>query len=150
MSKQYSYGVSVFYQIIIIVCFAVLFGQLYGLATSMYRDNQFNLQIKEFRAGNEKRKGEIMNKKLEDAANALRSMTMRAMKESEGKVYKDEEVYIIEGSEKLAHNKGEDPEMANFAPPTVSANFEADSEEILLAVKKKEKVDQWKYYFFKL
>lgn len=147
--KNYSRHVSFTYQIIIIVGFFVLFLQLYALATSMYRDNQFNDQIKEFRAGNEQRKIEIANKKLEDAGINLRSMQIRSAKESEGKILTGEEVKIINNSEALAHNNTDDiSQSPTFAAPTAQVTFVEDKEEALKNIKKKSKIDQWKYYFF--
>lgn len=130
--------------------FFILFLQLYALASSMYRDSQLNEQIKDFRAGNEKKKTEISNKKVEYISTQLDSTQIRYAKESEDKLYKDEQMKIINNSEELAHNNLQDvSDSPTFASPSL-LSLEDDQVEQLKAIKKQPKVSQWKYYFFHL
>ena len=128
--------------------FFILFLQLYALASSMYRDSQLNEQIKEFREGNEKKKVDIGNKKLEYIGTQLDSSKIRDAKEAEDVVYKDEERKFVNNSAELAHNNVQDiSESPTFAAPSL-LTLEDDQEEQIKAIKKQTKVNQWKYYFF--
>ncbi|MFN7160290.1 MAG: hypothetical protein ACK4NC_01615 [Candidatus Gracilibacteria bacterium] len=128
--------------------FFILFLQLYALASSMYRDSQLNEQIKEFRADNDKKKTEISNKKVEYISTQLDSTQIRYAKESEDKLYKDEQMKIINNSAELAHNNLQDiSDSPTFASPSL-LTLEDDHVEQMKAIKKQTKIDQWKYYFF--
>lgn len=148
-TRNYSRNVSFTYQVIIIMGFFILFLQLYALASSMYRDSQLNEQIKEFRVDNEKKKTEIANKKIEYISTQLDATQIRYAKESEDKLYKDEQMKIINNSDELAHNNVQDiSESPTFATPTSLLSLEDDEEEQVKEIKKQPKIGQWKYYFF--
>lgn len=114
----------------------------------MYRDSQLNEQIKEFRADNQKKKTEISDKKIEYISTQLDATQIRYAKESEDKLYKDEQMKIINNSDELAHNNMQDiTESSTFASPSL-LSLEDDKEEQMKAIKKQSKPIQWKYYFF--
>lgn len=150
MSTEHSRKVSATYQIIIIAGFCILFIQLYALASSMYRDAQSSEQIERFEQQNKNLEKKTKESMIELIKTQLISVELRDTKETQNSQYLDEEVRILQDSDLVANEDLQAPsDKALFKQPYPIEFTQSEKEKIEL-VKKKPKIEQWKYFFFKI
>lgn len=149
MSTNYTpRRISATYQVIIIGGFVILFLQLYTHATSMYRDSQSSEQVARFQETNKQIEDDIRSKQITAFTLTLPTVAERDAKLNGPEKYMDEKVMVVNDSEAMAQNIKLPSEQDVFKEP-VSLDFIAGDNQKLEDMKKRPKIDQWKWVLFK-
>lgn len=149
MSNYTPRRISATYQVIIIGGFIILFLQLYTHATSMYRDSQSSEQVARFQETNRQIENDIRTKQITAFTLTLPTVAERDAKLNGPEKFLDENVMVVNDSEAMAHESIKLPSEQDVFKEPVSLDFiNADSEKIE-ALKRKPKIDQWKWVLFK-
>lgn len=142
--------ISATYQVIIIGGFIILFLQLYTHATSMYRDSQSSEQVARFQETNKAIEEDIRNKQITAFTLTLPSVAERDAKLNGPEKYLDEQVMVVNDSEALAHESIKLPSEQDVFKEPISLDFINADTAKLEEMKKKPKIDQWKWVLFRL
>lgn len=149
MSTNYTpRRISATYQVIIIGGFVILFLQLYTHATSMYRDSQSSEQVARFQETNKQIEDDIRSKQITAFTLTLPTVAERDAKLNGPEKYMDEKVMVVNDSEAMAQNIKLPSEQDVFKEP-ISLDFIAGDNQKLEDMKKRPKIDQWKWVLFK-
>ena len=150
MSNEHSRRVSATYQIIIIAGFCILFIQLYALASSMYRDAQSSEQIERFEQQNIDLERKTKESMVELIKTQLANVELRENKETQNTQYLDEEVRVLQDSDLKANEDLQAASENDIFKQPYPADFTESEKEKIEEVKKKSKMEQWRYFFFKI
>lgn len=151
MSNKYTpRRISATYQVIIIGGFIILFLQLYTHATSMYRDSQSSEQVDRFQETNKQIEDDIRSKQITAFTLTLPTVAERDAKLNGPEKFLDEKVMVVNDSDAMAHDTIKLPSEQDVFKEPVSLDFIAGDNAKLDALKKKPKIDQWKWVLFKL
>ena len=115
----------------------------------MYRDSQSSEQVARFQETNRQIENDIRTKQITAFTLTLPTVAERDAKLNGPEKYMDEEVMVVNDSEAMAHESIKLPSEQDVFKEPVSLDIINGNTEKLEELKKKPKIDQWKWVLFK-